>query len=274
MILSVSRRTDIPAFHLSWWKARLQDGFVTVANPFRITQKKTVSLHPQDVDGIVFWSKNPAPLLNMLNEHADYAYVIQYTITPYGDDLEPCVPSVTASIETFRQLSDALGPHRVLLRVDPIAISPIYTVQMHVDAFDHIMSALAGYGNSVTISFLDMYTSIQKRLLAHHLRPPTHEEQIVLAAAFAPIARNNGFTLATCAEEIDLAVYGIQKGCCISGELLASIAKRPIAYERDKNQRPACRCHKSIDVGAYSTCPAGCIYCYANKKHVLDTLQE
>ena len=84
MIVSVSRRTDIPAFYSDWFFNRLQEGFVHGINPFNRKQVSEISLRPEDVDCFVFWTKNPAPMLERLDLLAGYNYYFQFTLTPYG----------------------------------------------------------------------------------------------------------------------------------------------------------------------------------------------
>ena len=92
MIISASRRTDIPAFYSRWLGNRLREGFVLVKNPRNPRQVRRISLAPEDVDGIVLWTKNPAPMLPMLSALEPYAYYFQFTLTPYGTDVEPGLP--------------------------------------------------------------------------------------------------------------------------------------------------------------------------------------
>ena len=83
MIISASRRTDVPAFYSGWLVGRLNAGYCLVKNPFNPTQIKRVSLLPKDVDGIVLWTKNAAPLLPKISELDNFSYYFQYSITPY-----------------------------------------------------------------------------------------------------------------------------------------------------------------------------------------------
>src|ERR1035437_5921447 len=105
MILSVSRRTDIPAFYAEWFFNRVKEGFVYVRNPMNIHQISKVSINPQVVDCIVFWTKNPKAMLTRLDEIKEYHYYFQFTINPYNQELEVKVPKKDNVVETFKELS-------------------------------------------------------------------------------------------------------------------------------------------------------------------------
>ena len=123
MILSVSRRTDIPAFYSKWFFNRLKEGFVYVRNPMNIHQISKIVLSPDVIDCIVFWSKNPQPMIKSLDELKDYMYYFQFTINPYDKGLEMGVPRKEHVINTFKELSDKIGAKRVIWRYDPILLT-------------------------------------------------------------------------------------------------------------------------------------------------------
>ena len=124
MILSVSRRTDIPAFYSDWFLRRLQEGYCLVRNPMNPRQISRIALSPKVVDCIVFWTKNPAPLLQKLPEirRMGYEFYFQFTLTPYGRDLEQNLPAKNVLLSTFRKLGQLIGPERVVWRYDPIVV--------------------------------------------------------------------------------------------------------------------------------------------------------
>lgn len=265
MIVSVSRRTDIPCWYSDWFFRRLREGFALVRNPMNPHQVSRVPLSPEVVDGFVFWTKNPAPMLPRIGELREYPFYFQFTLTPYGSDIESALPDKSgALIPTFLHLAEIAGPERVLWRYDPILISEGWTVAAHVDHFARMAGRLRGATDNCTISFLDSYRG--KAAQMRDLRCPTVDEQRQLAAAMAEIARENGMRLQTCAEAIDLSEFGVDHARCIDAARMSRIAGHPLAAPRDKNQRAACGCAASVDIGAYDTCRNGCRYCYANHR--------
>ena len=122
MLISASRRTDIPACFSHWFFRRIEEGYVLVRNPMNPHQVSRVSLSPQDVDGIMFWTKNPLPMLAAgPGALKGYMYCFQFTLNAYGEDVEPNIPGKwTAMVPAFRRLSEQIGPQRVLWRYDPI----------------------------------------------------------------------------------------------------------------------------------------------------------
>lgn len=266
MILSVSRRTDIPAFYADWFFHRLQAGYVLVRNPYRFHAVGRIALSPDVVDGIVFWTKNPAPMLARLNELRDYPFYFQCTATAYGTDLEVHVPDKDRTVlPAMRRLAEMIGPERVIWRYDPVLLSPKYTVDFHRQRFTQMAKTLQGSTKRCVISFLDLYPSMQKEAARLGLRAPDRQEAETLAAYFADIAAHNGIKAETCAENIDLAHLGIAHGCCIDKALLEKIGGFKLHTKKDLNQRPFCGCCASVDIGTYATCPGGCVYCYANR---------
>ncbi len=270
MIISASRRTDIPSYYSEWFFNRLKAGYVYVRNPMNPHRISEVSLSPDVVDGIVFWTKNPTPMLDRLYELRYYTYYFQFTLTPYGVDVEKNLPSKNdLIIPAFQKLSSCIGKERVVWRYDPILLNDKYTVQYHKEYFRMFCDRLADYTEKCTISFLDLYKNIQRSITPLGIRPPSFEEAVELAACFAEIAKEHGIYIDTCAENMELNKYGIGHASCIDRRRFERIGKYMLDVERDKNQRAACGCVSSIDLGAYNTCKNGCVYCYANFNHTL-----
>lgn len=265
MIISASRRTDIPTYYSEWFFNRIKEGFVCVQNPMNAHQISRVELNPDVVDGIVFWTKNPLLMLDKLELLNDYPYYFQFTVTPYGADVESRVPSKDAVIiPTFQRLSDKIGPERVVWRYDPIFLSDKYSMNYHIHYFAMLAKRLAPYTKKCTISFLDRYQKNEKNLSALNLQPFPIELQLHLVKELSEIAHSYGLSIDTCAEEIDLHEYGIQHAHCVDAKLFEKISGYPLKLGKDKNQRIECGCVESIDIGAYNTCRNGCKYCYAN----------
>jgi hypothetical protein len=265
VIISASRRTDIPTYYSEWFYHRIKEGYVLVRNPMNIHQIGKISLSPDVVDGIVFWSKNPAPMLDRLDELQDYTYYFQFTLNPYGKDVEPNVPSKNdVVIPVFQKLSRRIGKEKVIWRYDPILLNKKYTIKYHLKYFDLLASKLADYTEKCTVSFLDYYKKTEKNTQPLNIVKPTFEQKVELMQRFSEIAKKYGLSIDTCAEDIDLDKFGIHHARCIDKERLERLGGYRLDIEKDKNQRAECGCVASIDIGAYNTCKNGCLYCYAN----------
>ena len=263
MIISASRRTDIPACQADWFLERLREGSVRVRNPVNPRQEREVSLRPDDVEGMVLWTKNPIPLMGRLDALREYAYYVQFTLTPYGRDIEAHLPDKGELVEAFCRLSDRLGPERVLWRYDPILLTPQCTLAYHEDRFEAMARKLAGRTAQCTISFLDMYPRIRSAMRSIQASAPGEEKMRWLARSLSQIAAGYRLKLVSCAETIDLDEFGIDHACCVDAERLSRLSGQSIRAVRDRNQRPACGCAQSLDIGTYDTCQNGCRYCYA-----------
>jgi len=265
LIISASRRTDIPTYYSAWFLKRIRDGYVYVRNPMNPRRISRISLSPSVVDGIVFWTKNPVPMMPHLDSLRDYAYCFQFTVTSYGKDIEPNVPGKNDVIlPAFRELSEKVGPERIIWRYDPILLTEKYTVDYHVQSFSGIAGRLSGYTHKCVISFVDFYRNTQSQLNGLGIFPMGEKQMYELAERLSEKARKYGITLESCAEEIDLTQFGIKHSHCIDGALFEKILNCKLNTAKDKNQRPECGCMESIDIGAYNTCRNGCRYCYAN----------
>ena len=265
MIISASRRTDIPTYYSEWFMNRIREGYALARNPMNAHQVSRISLSPEVVDGIVFWTKNPAPMLDKLPQLKDYMYYFQFTLNAYEQDVEADVPLKHKYIvPTFQRLSEMIGPERVVWRYDPILLSDKYTFDYHVKYFELLAKKLASYTQKCTISFLDMYVKTERNVAGLNIQPWTLELQDAMAKSLAEIAHSYGLELETCAEGIELEKYGIKHAHCIDGELFAKLLGCPLKVGKDKNQRKECGCVDSVDIGAYNTCRNGCRYCYAN----------
>jgi hypothetical protein len=266
MIISASRRTDIPAFFADWFFDRLRQGFVDVANPYNPRQVRTVDLSVPAVDGIVFWSKNPRPMLDRLALLRDYPYYFQITLNAYGEAVEPGVPAQREAVAAVRQLAELAGAERVVWRYDPIVLSDRYTIAYHLAHFGELAGQLSGLASQCTISFVDAYRCNARPMARAGLRPPDGAEMRTIAAGLATIARACRLPLQTCAEVTDFSEMGISHASCVDAARISRLSGRPLQAARDKNQRPACGCSASVDIGSYHSCGFGCVYCYANAR--------
>ncbi len=265
MIISASRRTDIPTYYSEWLFNRLREEYVLVRNPMNTHQIGKVNLSPSVVDGIVFWTKNPIPMLDRIHEIEKYNFYFQFTLNPYGKDVEPNVPSKNDTIiPAFIDLSNKVGRERVIWRYDPILLNDYYTIEYHKKYFRKLTSMLCDYTEKCTISFLDLYRQTARNIRPLQIIPETQEQQLELMLAFSEIAKEYGIYIDTCAEAIDLSSFQIAHACCIDKERFERLGHYKLSLEKDKNQRQECGCIASIDIGAYNTCRNGCLYCYAN----------
>jgi len=264
MIISASRRTDIPSHFSEWLFTRIKEKFVYVRNPFNLRQISIISLDPELVDCIVFWSKNPKPMIDNLNLLKDYKFYFQFTLTPYESDVEARLSPKTEIIETFKKLADIIGPQKVIWRYDPILFNKKYNTAYHIDKFEKFAGILKGYTEKVTISFIDFYKKMTENIKLLEIIEISTEEKNIIAKNFSEIARNNNLSIDTCAEDIDLSEYGITHARCIDDGLISRITGNNLLVEKDKNQRQECGCVRSIDIGEYNSCSNGCVYCYAN----------
>lgn len=263
MLLSVSRRTDIPAFYGEWLLNRLRAGEVLVPNPYRAGQASRVMFSPDTVDCIVFWTKNPIPFEKFLTEieglgYRDYYF--QYTITAFDREWEPGLPSREERIAAFHRLSERLGPERVDWRFDPIVLDSVHSPQWYAERFESLCKRLAGHTHRCILSFVDHYAHLGKAFPDIALEEMKHA-----AALLSPIAAKYSLPLYTCAETADLSAYGIRHAACIDREKIEGITGSILRAKKDSGQRPACGCVESADIGSYNTCVNGCAYCYATK---------
>jgi hypothetical protein len=264
MIISCSRRTDIPAFYSGWFFNRLGEGFVGVRNPVNPKQVRRISLAPADVGCFVFWTKNPAPMMDRLDRLERYNFYFQFTLTPYGRDIEPNLPPKTQIIDTFRNLSDRIGKKRNIWRYDPIIFSKEMTIEYHVEQYARLAGRLAGYTEKCVISFLDSYRHLQNKMSAFHIQMPDEAQMRVLAKKISKIAAGHRIKVETCAESSHLADIGVDHGKCIDDRLISELTGINLKLEKDKHQRELCGCVTSVDIGEYNTCCHLCSYCYAN----------
>ena len=218
-------------------------------NPMNANQVKQVSLAPLDVDCIVFWTKNPAPMLDRLNLLQDYPSYFQFTLTPYDNNIEPNLPPKAQVIDSFRKLSDKIGKKRIIWRYDPILLTDKETIAYHVDHFGDMSRRLSGYTDKCIISFMDMYRHLQGEIKNFSIRPPDESEMRTIAKEIAYIANSHNIKVETCAEKIDLADLGIEHGKCIDDHLISELTGMNLKVEKDKHQRELCGCVASVDIG-------------------------
>lgn len=264
MIVSVSRRTDIPAFYSEWFFNRLKEGFAYVVNPMNLKQVSKIELTPDKVDCFIFWTKDATPMLDRLEELKDYKYYFQYTITSYGKEVEQGILDKKKVIDTFKKLSDKIGKEKVILRYDPIFFSEKYTIEYHCKAFERLCSQLEGYTEKCVISFIDLYKKTEKNTKSLNLIQMKLDDIENISEKLSNIASRYGIVIETCSEGYDLMKFGIKKGKCIDDVLVSKVIGSEVDVKKDSTQRDVCGCVKSVEIGQYNTCKHHCLYCYAN----------
>lgn len=294
-IISASRSTDIPAFYAGWFMKRLKAGYCVWYNPFN-RQPSYVAF--KNTKAVVFWSKNPKPLMPYLDELDERGmhYYFQFTLNEYEkEQFEPNVPPLEKRIETFQQLSEKIGREKVIWRFDPLIMTDKIGIDELLRKVEDIGNRLKGYTEKMVFSFADIgniYKKVENNLNRLHIpyREFTAHTMIEFAAGLQELNKKWNFTLATCAEQIDLESYGIAHNRCIDGELMKRIFAEDVDFVhylsygkppeknvlfpaatppqkvdmKDKGQRKCCGCMISKDIGMYNTCPHFCVYCYAN----------
>ena len=238
MIVSASRRTDIPAFFADWFLQQLAAGTVTVRNPMNPAQQRQVDLPRAAVDALVFWSKNPALL-------------------------EPRVPALADRLDTFRQLAARIGADRMVWRYDPIVLGGELTWDWHVRQFAALCGQLADLTGACVFSFYTPYRKTVRQMARIGALQPDDDGKRDLIARLAPVARQAGIGLEACCSFVDWQDLPVRPAACIDPERLLRIAERPLSLKPDRSQRPGCRCVQAVDIGQYRTCRHGCRYCYA-----------
>ncbi len=271
MIVSASYRTDIPAFYADWFLARLRAGTCQVANPYG-GPAFTVDLTPGAVDGFVFWTRNARPFEGALGEVAarGIPFVVHYTITGYPRPLEPSVVPAEAAAAQAAALAERYGRRSLVWRYDPVFVTSLTPPDWHRARFAALAEALSGACDEVVLSFAQIYAKTRansNRAAERHgfsWRDPDPGEKIALLRDLGAMARDQGLTPSLCTQP-ELADAGLAPARCIDVERLSDVAGKTIKT-RTKGNRPGCLCAESRDIGAYDTCPHGCVYCYAVRR--------
>lgn len=268
-ILSVSRRTDIPKFYSEWFFNAIKRGDCIIQNPKYPTQLYNVNLKPDVIDCIVFWTKDPSPMINRLDELNDYNYYFQYTINNYSKIYEPNVTSLENSIETFKILSNKIGNKNVIWRYDPIFISNNISIQHHIESFEYICRELENYTNRCVISFIDLYGFVVNRVSKLGIKALNQIQIHDILREFNIISKKYNISVETCAEEFKSFDYdNIKRGSCIDKKLIETNFDIKLNVNKDSSQRELCGCIEAIDIGIYDTCLHGCVYCYATNSNI------
>lgn len=280
MIVSVSYKTDIPAFYGSWFIHRLRVGSCKMVNPYG-RQVYTVPLTPDEVDGFVFWTKNVGPFLKYLPEvrRLGYPFLVQHTITGYPRELESRVLDASYTIASLRSVAEMYGSTVPIWRYDPIMITSLTPPDWHRRNFATLAHSLRGVTDEVVVSFAQVYRKARRNLdqaateagfsWDEHEAMPS-EVIRALIADLAGIASEHGIQLTICSQK-SLQTPGVtQEARCVDAGRLERVGGKPLLGKiKLRGNREECGCFASRDIGEYDTCPHGCVYCYAVGKRDL-----
>lgn len=265
MIVSASRRTDIPAFHSEWMMNRLRAGYVLVRNPVSRTTVHRVDLSRENVDCIVFITKDPGPMERHLKEMARMGHTVlfQVTLTPYGRDIEPNVRFKADINDSCIRIADRIGRDRMVWRYDPVILNRGISMDYHRRKFSMMCSEASQWTDRCVFSFVDMYGKLLRLEEAGTIRRVSPSEMDGFVEMASEVAADHGMTLSCCCGDRDFSRFGVEPRGCLDRETLRSLG---IPYETQRSPvRDGCRCVKSIDIGEYDTCMHGCVYCYAGR---------
>ena len=264
MILNTGGRTDTVQYYTKWLLKRIEEGYVLSRNPLFPNKVTRYELKPDAVDCLVFCSKDFSPILSSIKGIAErFNTYFHYTITAYGKDVEPGVPSIGQSIDTLITLSGIVGKERIAWRYDPVLLTGAYTVQKHLDTFANMAERIVPHVDRCIFSFVEMYKKLEINM--PELIPLTDSDKDKLAEGLGSIANRHSLTIQTCGSSGDYRHYGIQTSGCMTLDILGDANGIQFRSLKHKGMRAGCHCIESRDIGAYDTCLNGCKYCYANK---------
>ena len=269
MIISASRRTDIPRFYSAWLMQRLRAGFCSVPNPFNPRQISHVDLRPQAVTAIVFWTRYPEPLVPHLQEIEErgYRFYFQITLNNYPKRYETNAEEVNRVVDSITKLAARIGPQRIIWRYDPIFFADEVEESFHLQNLEELCHRLQGCTHRLTISLIDEYrkTLAQfRKMNCHYHGDPLGRSQLRLfLSQLVDITQAHHLSVTTCAEPDNLADLNLVSGRCIDHLLINQLWDCHLTYKKDPCQRKRCGCMVSKDIGVNHTCLGGCVYCYA-----------
>lgn len=229
ILVSASRSTDIPAFYADWFFHRLNvAGYSAWTNPFNGV-RSYVSY--RNTRFIVFWSKNPRPLLEYLHilEEKGIGCYIQYSLNDYEvEGLEKNVPPLVQRIDTFKILVDRLGKGHVVWRFDPLVLTESINIDSLLGKIERIGDQLLGYTEKLVFSFADIlsYRKVQSNLQKAQInyRDWSDIQMREFASRLSILNKKWNYELATCGEKINLTQCGINKNHCIDDDLIIRLA--------------------------------------------------
>lgn len=283
VIISASRSTDIPAWYMDWFIDRLQKGFIIWTNPYRPTHQQIVRFDA--TRAIVFWTKNPAPLIPYISflEDNGYHFYVHVTLNDYErEHLEPNLPSCCDRIASLIELSHCIGKNRIIWRFDPIIVTDSLPPSEIISRIERIGDNIVPFVNRMIFSFIQIarYRNVRVSLHKHKdhdIRESTEIERDYIVRSLHTLSHTWGIPVDACGEYADYSMYGIHKARCIDPDLLIQISDNDTELhgylsrnrKKDPGQRASCSCIRAKDIGQYSTCMHMCRYCYANRNEQL-----
>ena len=264
MIINTGGRTDTVQYYSEWLLNRFREGFVYSRNPLFPNKVVRYELNPDVVDCVVFCSKDYSPILSDLHEITDrFPTYFHYTISAYGKDVEPGVPSISASVETLKKLSSIVGKQRVAWRYDPVLLTEKYDLAHHEKTFRYIAQNVAPYVDRCIFSFVEMHPRVLRNM--PEIIPLDDDAKTRVASMIGRVAAEFDMPVQTCGTSDDYSEFGVSRSGCMTLDILGAANGLEFRNLKHKGLRQGCGCIDSRDVGAYDTCPNCCRYCYANK---------
>jgi len=275
-VISASRRTDILAFpnYVAWFMDKLERGGCYVRNPI-VHKPFYVSLLPEDVYGLVFWTKNPGPVMSRLEEIDAFGKPVLFflTITGYGAPWEPNAPATESMLKMARKLMERYGSNHVWWRYDPVIFTQRLNEKWHIENFERLAQAMQGTPRCVMslLLFEGSYAFVEERInpvlesTGDKLAPWAFDRKAELLAHLGRIASSYGIRPEICAQPDVADAAGLHKSSCMDLDLL----KQAIPNIRKLPKKPTrknCNCHETKDIGNFNTCDNDCLYCSANKR--------
>ena len=262
MILSIDFRTDIPAFYSEWLLNRFKEGYLMFRNPVSPNIVHKVTLDKEHIEGIMWCSKDYSKIMPRLHEITNnFPSVFHYTITAYGADVEPNVPDIRKSIESFRELSRIYGNNKVIWRYDPIFLNDKYNFTVHAMNFGYICRALHKYTNRVVVNFISMYEKVKRHM--PDIKELNRDEKLKVLVNLAKICKDYNMKLQTCGNGNQFKDFdNIEITGCLDNHVL-SMMEINTNYLKKANSR-GCLCYPNTSIGVYNTCMHKCQYCYAS----------
>ena len=265
MIINTGGRTDTVQYFTPWLLKRFAEGYVYSRNPLFQNKVTRYELTPDKVDCVQFCSKNYEPILDHLQPIISrFPTYFHYTITAYGKDVEPGVPTIEKSVETLKKLSAIVGRQRLAWRYDPVLLTDKYTIDRHLETFERMAKELTPYVDRCIFSFVEMYKKVEVNM--PELIPLSVEDMDILARGFGEIAAKYGLYMQTCGNNGDYSRFGIHSSGCMTLDMIGQANDIEFRKLKHKGMRQGCGCIETRDIGAYDTCLNGCKYCYANKR--------
>ena len=259
----IDGRTDIIQYYSQWLENRFNEGFLYTRNPAYPTTVQKIILDHEHIDAIVFTSKNYEPGLKLIEKlDKEFPCLYHYTITAYGKDIEPGVPSIMKSGGTLFKLSDIVGPEKIFWRYDPVLLTEKYTLDYHKDTFGFLCEILNDRINRCIYSYVNLYEKTKRHM--PELEAWTDEKKIEVAKVLVKTSIEHGVKVQTCNCNLDLTEYGVGKSGCVTKELFNTVLGLNLKDKKPNGTLGCTHCYPIVNIGEYNTCMNKCKYCYAS----------